>query len=172
MFVRKNLSKATLLILIFSSIAHAEPVLMSPEWGVHACDAWNQDPILTNKLAESGWVKNDLDRGYKIITLYRSDCAKSKRAQLKISLVEEKAECTYGGGVIEQTVDTKVDYIMHAKTQRWIEMGEGKYGPMKAMMMRRLKFKGPKMEAMGNMGPFKNFLLLAGSVPSDTSTCP
>jgi putative sterol carrier protein len=51
-------------------------------------------------------------------------------------------------------------------------MGEGKYGPMKAMMLRRLKFTGPKMEAMGNMGPFTNFLLLVGTVPSDTSSCP
>ncbi len=162
----------TLLIILFLSVAQAESVLMSPEWGQLACEAWNEDTILTIKLVESGWVENDLNRGYKAITLYRSDCPKSKRAQLKISLVNEKVECTYGGGVIEKTVDKKVDYIMHANTQRWIEMGKGEYGPMKAMMLRRLKFKGPKMEAMGNMGPFKNFLLLAGSVPSDASSCP
>jgi hypothetical protein len=28
------------------------------------------------------------------------------------------------------------------------------------------------MEAMGNMGPFSNFLLLVGKVPSSTDTCP
>jgi hypothetical protein len=28
------------------------------------------------------------------------------------------------------------------------------------------------MEAMGNMGPFENFLLLAGKVPGDTAACP
>jgi hypothetical protein len=28
------------------------------------------------------------------------------------------------------------------------------------------------MEAMGNMGPFSNFLLLVGKVESDTSSCP
>jgi hypothetical protein len=28
------------------------------------------------------------------------------------------------------------------------------------------------MEAMGNMGPFANFLLIGGKVDSDHSTCP
>jgi hypothetical protein len=27
-------------------------------------------------------------------------------------------------------------------------------------------------EAMGNMGPFANFLLLVGKVPGDTVSCP
>jgi putative sterol carrier protein len=61
---------------------------------------------------------------------------------------------------------------MSAETARWQEMGRGEYGPMKAMMLGRLKFEGPKLEAMGNMGPFENFLLLFGKVPSDTSACP
>lgn len=159
-------------LILFSSVAKAEPVLMSAAWAEQACAAWNEDPTLTDKLYESDWVKNNLERGYKIIILYRTDCPNSKRAELKISEAEGKAECIYGGKVVEKTVNKRADYIMHATTQRWMEMGAGKYGPMKAMMMRRLKFKGPTMEAMGNMGPFKNFLLLAGSVPSDTSSCP
>jgi hypothetical protein len=28
------------------------------------------------------------------------------------------------------------------------------------------------LEAMGNMGPFENFLLLVGKVPSETGSCP
>jgi len=43
---------------------------------------------------------------------------------------------------------------------------------MRAMMFGRLKFDGPMMEAMGNMGPFANFLLLSGKVATDYSTCP
>jgi putative sterol carrier protein len=43
---------------------------------------------------------------------------------------------------------------------------------MKAMMSGRLEFSGPKMEAMGNMGPFENFLLLVGKVPGGTQACP
>ena len=85
---------------------------------------------------------------------------------MRIRKQGEIAKCFYGGAVTVTTLDKKVDYLMHAKTVRWEQMGAGKYGPMKAMMLRRLKFKGPKMEAMGNMGPFKNFLLLAGTVPS------
>jgi putative sterol carrier protein len=61
---------------------------------------------------------------------------------------------------------------MSAETARWLEMGRGEYGPMRAMMFGRLAFVGPKMEAMSNMGPFESFLLLVGKVPGDTSSCP
>lgn len=43
---------------------------------------------------------------------------------------------------------------------------------MGAMMTGKLKFQGPKAEAMGVIGPFDSFLLLAGKVPGDTSSCP
>lgn len=162
----------SIFLVIFSITTKAEPALMSAEWAEHACDAWNQDPTLIEGLYKSDWTKNDLERGHKVIILYRTDCTNSKRAELKISETDGKAKCIYGGKVIDAIIDKRADYIMHATTQRWMEMGAGKYGPMKAMMLRRLKFKGPKIEAMGNMGPFKNFLLLAGSVPSDTSNCP
>ncbi len=39
------------------------------------------------------------------------------------------------------------------------------------MMLGRLGFDGPKMEAMANMDPFGNFLLLVGKVQSDAG-CP
>jgi putative sterol carrier protein len=51
-------------------------------------------------------------------------------------------------------------------------MGKGEYGPMRAMMLGRLGFSGPMVEAMGNMAPFENFLLLVGKVPSETKACP
>ena len=51
-------------------------------------------------------------------------------------------------------------------------MGTGQDGAMKAMMLGRLKFKGPKGEAMKNMGPFGAFLRLTGEVPGDTNACP
>jgi hypothetical protein len=40
------------------------------------------------------------------------------------------------------------------------------------MMFGRLGFDRPKGEAMSNMTPFENFLLLVGKVPSDTGSCP
>jgi putative sterol carrier protein len=51
-------------------------------------------------------------------------------------------------------------------------MGKGEYGPMRAMMLGRLGFSGPMVEAMGNMAPFENFLLLVGKVPADATACP
>lgn len=151
--------------------ASAAPALMSAEWAKQACNAWNQDPVLTSKLVESGWIKNDKGRGYKLMQIYRADCENSPRVELKIVNKDGKAWCAFGGKA-QSALDKSVDYAMWAETDRWMEMGRGEYGPMKAMMFGRLKFVGPKGEAMNNMSPFTNFLRLVGKVPSDTSTCP
>lgn len=149
----------------------ATPVMMSPEWAKEACSAWNADPVLTTKLVETGWVKNDKGRGQKVIHFFRTDCADSPRVEMRITEKDGKAMCTYGGAV-ETKLDASVDYTMSAETARWEEMGRGDYGPMRAMVLGRLKFQGPYGEAMGNMGPFNNFLLLVGKVPSSTASCP
>jgi putative sterol carrier protein len=152
--------------------ATAASVLMSAEWGKDACEAWNKDPVLTDKLMESGWIKNDKGRGYKVMQIYRSDCGSKPTAEMRIVAKDKKAVCTYGGGIETARLDDGADYVMSAETARWLEMGKGEYGPMKAMMLGRLGFEGPKMEAMGNMEPFGNFLLIVGSVPGETTSCP
>ena len=148
------------------------PVLMAPQWAVQACEAWNKVPALTTGLVESGWVKNEGGRGFKVMQVYRRDCGEAPTAELRIALKDDKAVCVYGGPVQTAKLDSGVDYVMSAETPRWVEMGKGEYGPMKAMMLNRLHFSGPKLEAMGNMGPFSEFLLLVGKVPSDASRCP
>jgi putative sterol carrier protein len=90
---------------------------------------------------------------------------------MKIVSKDGKAVCAYGGKVVTGNLDMGKDYIMHAETKRWREMGAGEYGPMKAMTFGRLKFDGPKMEAMSVMGPFEQFLLLPGKVAGDDA-CP
>jgi putative sterol carrier protein len=153
-------------------VAYAEePALMSGAWATAACDAWNADPVLTDELVKSGWVKNDKGRGYKVMQVYRSDCGDKPTAELRVALKDGKAHCIYGGPVETQKLDGGADYVMHAKTERWKQMGAGEYGPMKAMMLGRLSFSGPYGEAMGNMGPFTNFLLLVGKVPG-SDACP
>jgi putative sterol carrier protein len=149
----------------------AEPAFMSGEWGPAACAAWNADPVLTTDLVESGWIKNDKGRGYKVLQVYRSDCGDKPTVELRVALQDGKAQCIYGGPVQTSTLDKGADYVMHATSERWQEMGAGEYGAMKAMMLGRLTFSGPYGEAMGNMGPFGNFLLLAGKVPG-ASSCP
>lgn len=152
--------------------AQGGPVFMSADWAGRACDAWNADPVLTNELVKSGWIENDGGRGFKVMQIYRSDCPDSPRVEMRVALKDGKAMCVYGGKVETQKLDSGKDYIMHAETVRWGEMGRNEYGPMKAMMFGRLKFDGPMMEAMGNMGPFKNFLLLTGKVTATTASCP
>ncbi len=158
--------------LAFTQAALSEPILMSADWARQACAGWNDIPELTDKLVKSGWVTNDQDRGYKVLHVYRTDCENSPPVEMRISMQDEKARCVYGGAVENAELDDSVDYLMHATTKRWLEMGKGDYGPMIAMMFRRLKFDGPNWEAMKNMGPFAKFLLLTGSVTSDSSACP
>jgi putative sterol carrier protein len=153
--------------------AHSEDVvMMSADWAAAACEAWNADEVLTRELVASDWIRNDKDRGFKVMQLYRSDCGDAPTAELRVALVEGEARCVYGGAVETHELDKGTDYVMHATSERWLEMGADEYGPMKAMMLRRLRFSGPYGEAMGNMGPFKNFLLLVGKVPGSVSSCP
>ena len=166
----KYTSIALAALAVFSSAAHAAPAMMSAEWTAQACDAWNKDPILTDGLGDK-WIKNDADRGYKIIHLYRTDCGEATQTEMKIVPKDGKAICDYGGAVKSTKMEYASDYTMHATTERWGEMGAGEYGPMKAMMFGRLKFVGPKVEAMTVMGPFETFLKLPGKIPGDKA-CP
>jgi putative sterol carrier protein len=163
------------LVLAGSAMAQSAPSApagMSAPWAQAMCAAWNADAALTEKLVESGWVKNDGGRGHKAMQIYRQDCPKSARVELQIALKDNKAQCTYGGAAKSAALDSGSDYLMWAETPRWREMGAGDYGPMRAMMLGRLNFQGPKLEAMGNMGPFESFLLLVGKVPGDWASCP
>ena len=170
--MRRITLTATLIAIGIAAPAWAAPTMMSGEWAQAACDAWNKDPVLTDKLVESGWVANDKARGFKIMQVYRSDCGDAPTAELRVALKDGKAICVYGGAPKSDKLDSGADYVMKAETARWVEMGRGDYGPMRAMFLQRLGFDGPMFEAMGNMGPFENFLLLVGKVPSETRACP
>ena len=150
----------------------AAPAAMSPHWAQAMCTAWNAEPVLTDKLVESGWIRNDAGRGHKTMQIYRADCSNSARIEMRIALQSDKARCVAGGAASAAALDGGADYLMWADTARWREMGAGDYGPMRAMMFGRLNFEGPRMEAMGNMGPFESFLLLVGKVPGDWGACP
>lgn len=163
-----------LLGLLVSFNVYAAPVFMSGEWAVEACKGWNANKGLTEDLKKSGWVENNKGRAHKVMQIYRIECESSPRVELQITDKDGKATCTYGGWAKTDPADLEksVDYVMFAKDKHWKRMGSGKDGPMKAMMFGRLKFKGPKLEAMGNMGPFGGFLRLTGEVDSDRSSCP
>ena len=168
---KRMTAAAGVLAFVAVANAHAE-VLMAPEWARQACDVWNQNETLTGGLAASGWSKNDKGRGYKLIRLYRQDCERSPQIELRIADKDGKAMCIAGGAASDTPLVADADYLMWAPTERWLQMGKGEYGPMRAMMFGRLKFEGPMWEAMGNMGPFEQFLLLVGRVAADSNTCP
>ncbi len=153
-----------------TSAAQAATPLMSAEWAAQACQSWNTNPVLTDELAEK-WIKNDGGRGYKLMHMYRTDCGEATKVEMKIVPQGGKAICAYGGKIVNTKLDDSMDYVMHAETKKWREMGAGEYGPMRAMMFGRLKFEGPKGEAMKVMGPFEQFLLIPGKVAGDDA-CP
>jgi len=170
--MKKIVRWAALAALAAAGPVAAAPVLMSPEWAREACKAWNADATLTQQLHESGWAANHKNRGQKVLRIARKDCKASALVELRIAARDGKALCIGGEPAPAAGLDYDVDYLMAAETRRWVEMGRGEYGPMRAMMFGRLSFDGPMGEAMGNMGPFESFLLLVGKVPGDAASCP
>ena len=155
---------------------------MDAAWAQQACNAWNKSSVLTTQLAQMPgdmfgdgyqWVKNDAGRGYKIIKIYRdgNNCGANKAIQLTIAAKNGKAMCIYGGKPDGKKMNFAVDYVMHATDKNWQCMGTGSCGVMGSMMTGKLKFQGPKMEAMKVMKPFAEFLKLTGKVPGAKAAC-
>ena len=166
--MKKLILTAALVALPFSANAG----FMDASWAKQACDAWNGSATLTNELG-GDWASNDGGRGYKLIQMYREQCGADSKVQLNITNKDGKAICTYGGKPDGKAVDNSMDYLMHATDEDWTCMGEGSFGcgAMGAMTTGKLKFDGPKMEAMGVMGPFNAFLKLTGTIGGEKGAC-
>jgi len=159
--------KLYFILLSFSGIALSAPVFMDEEYAKALCEAWNKTSQLSEQLGKSeSWIAVPERK----LFLYREDCGDAKQIQLTIKNEGGKAVCVYGGPAKDKR--GKDDFLMYAETKRWLEMGRKEYGPMKAMMLRRLKFEGPKGVAMKNMGPFEAFLDMVDNPPHDASRCP
>jgi putative sterol carrier protein len=168
-------AKALVATLAFSfSAASQAGAFMDAAWAAQLCKAWNANGTLTKGLAGDSWAKNNAGRGYKTIHLYRSKCGEKSKVEIEIADKDGKATCTYGGAVKHDKPNYDVDYLMYSDDEGWTCMGEGKFGcgAMGAMMSGTLKFKGPKGEAMGVMGPFDSFLTMTSKVPGDKAACP
>ncbi|MCS7263154.1 MAG: SCP2 sterol-binding domain-containing protein [Aquificaceae bacterium] len=146
---------------------YATPVFMDGEYAKALCELWNKTPQLSEQLGKSeSWMSATERR----LFIYREECGDSRQIQLTIRNEGGRAQCVYGGPAKDRR--GKEDFLMYAETRRWLEMGKKEYGPMKAMMLNRLKFEGPKGVAMKNMGPFEAFLDMVDNAPHDASRCP
>jgi len=161
------MKKAILLSLALVGGALSANVFMGPEYAKELCKVWNKTPRLTEELGKSESWTSVPERK---ISLYREDCSPDKQIQLTIRNEGNKAVCVHGGSAKDKR--GKDDFLMYAQTKRWEEMGRGEYGPMKAILLGRLKFEGPKGVAMRNMGPFEAFLTALGKPSYDASKCP
>lgn len=154
-------------LLLSAGVAISAPVFMDVEYAKALCDAWNKTPQLSEQLGKSeSWIAVPERK----LFLYREDCGDTKQIQLTIKNEGGRAQCVYGGSARDKR--GKDDFLMYAETKRWLEMGRKEYGPMKAMMLNRLKFEGPRGVAMKNMGPFEAFLDIVDSPSHDASKCP
>ena len=177
------LKKISLLaVLLITTSPVLADVYMDAAWAQKACDAWNKNATLTKQLAgmssddDEGynWVANNNGRGYKLIQMYRTDCGVKSKIQLTIQEKDGKAMCTQAGKPDGKNMIAKYDYLMHATDANWECMGKASFGcgAMGAMMSGKLKFTGPKGEAMRVMGPFGAFLKVAGAIAGDKESCP
>jgi len=161
--IKNILLGVTLAIGSSTSSAAMADVFMDHVWAEKACELWNKNKTLTVDLAANDWMGNN-SRGYKLIRLYRTDCGQDTKVQLKIESKDNKAICTHGGLPDEQKLDKDVDYLLHSSDKHWTEMGDGTYGPFKALMFGYITVQGPYDEAMYSLTPFSEFLKLVGSV--------
>ena len=161
-----------ILFSLLSSAGFAETTFMSADWAEKTCQEWNQNKEITKGLGGK-WIKNNKERGYKIIHLHRSDCKDSPKVELTISEQNELAHCSYGGLVKHTQLVKEADYYLYASDEDWTCMGKAGWGcgPMGAMMTGKLMFEGPKTEAMSVMDPFELFLKLTGKVQA-SQNCP
>ena len=172
------------LLLGFSVSPVIADTYMDASWARQACNAWNTNSILTKQLVDVdintndkggySWVRNNANRGYKLVQMYRSHCGEASKIQLTIQEKNGLAMCVAAGKPDNKKMNFSVDYLMHASDKNWACMGRGSWGcgAMGAMMTGKLKFKGPKGEAMTVMSPFEAFLKVAGKVPGDKASCP
>ena len=169
--IKKMILITSVITGLSSSVIATE--FMDKAWAKNICEAWNKNDTLTSGLDK--WATNNKDRGYKLIQIYRTQCGEESKIQLNIVNKDGKAICTYGGKPDGKKADYSVDYIMNATDDDWTCMGKASFGcgAMGAMMSGKLKFTGPKMEAMSVMGPFGAFLELTGDVEGTKGqTCP
>ncbi|MEN3028104.1 MAG: SCP2 sterol-binding domain-containing protein [Aquificaceae bacterium] len=154
-------------LLLSAGVAISTPVFMDGEYAKALCEAWNKTPQLSEQLGKSeSWIAVPERK----LFLYREDCGDTKQIQLTIKNEGGRAQCVYGGPARDKR--GKDDFLMYAETKRWLEMGRKEYGPMRAMMLNRLKFEGPKGVAMKNMGPFEAFLDMVDNPSHDAGKCP
>jgi len=111
------------------------------------------------KLVASGWASNNGGKGYKILHIVATDTKKSVELQIDGTGKSIKAMDN-----TNPKMNYDYDYKMSSDMKGWAEMGTGENGPMYHMtpVIGALSFDGPMVEAMKNMGPFADFLVIIG----------
>lgn len=128
----------------------SKPVL-SLEWMQEYADLWNGTPA-----TREGTAKLDM------VIEFRLAEDETRSAQLKV--VQGEAVRTAPPGDKE-----KPDYQMTAKAEIWKLLGEGELEPTRALMGRKVKFRGPLMTAMSHLPALEESMRFFGRIETDWS---
>ena len=120
---------------------------------------YNASPTAA-ELVASGWTANDGGKGFKVLQIVVEGT--DMTAELHLDGTGKIVKYHRG---LPTKMNYDYDYKMSATQDGWAEMGTGKNGPMYRMtpFVGALSFEGPMAEAMGNMGPFAQFLVVIGT---------
>lgn len=120
---------------------------LSPEWMQAYAELWND-----NKLTRDGLRKLSMVIEYRL--------AEDQQRAGQIRVVE--GEVTRAGAP-EQGV--KPEYVLTAKVDTWQQLGAGTLPVAKAMVTRKVKFRGPASVAMAHLSSLEAAMRMFGEVP-------
>jgi len=122
---------------------------LSEEWIKQYAEVWNNDEELVSGL-----------KGFNATIKYFIDGSDQPPVYIKVE----------DGKVVEAGLaeeGKEYDFEMWASIDNWKKLATGELGPKKAMMFRKLKFKGDMATAMAKMGPFSRSLQDMSKVPTE-----
>jgi putative sterol carrier protein len=107
--------------------------LLSDEWMQDYAKLWNETPVITEGLAK-----------LSMLIEYRLSEDPSRVGQIEV----------VNGEVVKSGApapDRKPEYVLTAKAEDWKRLGDGDLAAAKAMVTRKVKFRGPMAVAMAHL---------------------
>jgi len=118
----------------------------SAEWMQLYGELWNETP-----LTREGTAKLDMTIEYRLAE------DESRAGQFEIV----KGQCVRAG---EPIPGSKPTYMITASAEAWKALGSGELHPTKAILGRKVKFKGPMNVAMRHLPSLEEAMRLVGRV--------
>lgn len=123
--------------------------VLSPEWLEDYAGLWNSTPETRDGLSE-----------LSMLIEFRLLEDESRAGQVDVVNGEIRR---FG----QPAAEREADYVLTAKTDDWRKLGAGELATAKAMVTRKVRFKGPLAEAMAHLTSLNAAMLLFGKIDTD-----